>query len=110
MKVKGVGSGKLDRITGRSVANKAGSASSSGAASAGAKTGGSRVPKDDVALSSAGRVVAMASEAVHDAPDARSDRIQPIKDSIAAGRYDVASLRVADKILRQVLRDGRRNL
>lgn len=101
MKLKSVGSGKLERITGGSVTRGRGSAASARPSSAG---------KDDVALSSEARVYGMANESAQNAPEVREERIQPIREALEAGRYDVASLKVADRILRQLLMERKRSL
>lgn len=105
MKLKGVGDRKLDRVAGQG--RVVGAAAAPQAAAAGPAKA-ARQPTDDVALSSTGRLVGAAGEVVANTSDVRADRVQPLRDSIAAGHYDVASLKVADRILRQVLQERRR--
>lgn len=101
MKVKSIGTGKLERIAGSSVSRARGGASS-------ARTASPR--KDDVALSSEARIFGSANESAQNAPDVREERIQPIREALQAGRYDVTSLKVADRILRQLLMERKRSL
>ncbi|MBF0188660.1 MAG: flagellar biosynthesis anti-sigma factor FlgM [Magnetococcales bacterium] len=105
MKIKGMSTGKLGRITRGRVSNaKSGAKGAKGAR--GRRTGGAR--QDDVAVSEGARIIGGASDAIHAAPELRMERIEPIREALAAGRYSVASLDVADKILRQVLMDRKR--
>lgn len=101
MKVKGINVGKLERITaGRVTTGRSGGPGASASAA----------PKDDVEVSAGGRLFGMAGEAAQSAPDIRQERIQPIRDSLANGHYDVDSLKIADKLLRQVLLERKRSL
>lgn len=101
MKVKSINVGKLDRIIGGATVRGAARSSASS---------GSAAPKDTASISSQARVIGQAGEAVRNAPKLRMERVQPIKDALESGRYDVASLDVADKILRQVLMEGKQAL
>ncbi|OSM02398.1 flagellar biosynthesis anti-sigma factor FlgM [Magnetofaba australis] len=104
MKIKSVDAGKLGRITrGRAKGGAAGA----GSARAG-RSGGAR--RDDVALSDNARAYGMADEAMQSAPNVRSELVTPIKEALDAGRYDISSLDVADKILRQVLMERKQSL
>jgi len=62
-----------------------------------AKTGTSFV--DKLQLSSIGKDIQTAKQAVANAPDVRAEKINPIKESIAAGTYNVSPESFADKLL-----------
>lgn len=64
---------------------------------AAAKTGTSFV--DKLQLSSIGKDIQTAKQAVANAPDVRAEKINPIKESIAAGTYNVSPESFADKLL-----------
>ncbi|MBF0284387.1 MAG: flagellar biosynthesis anti-sigma factor FlgM [Magnetococcales bacterium] len=99
MKVKGVDSAKISRIAPR------------GGPRSRARIAYGSAPhseSDNVAVSPEGRLIGMAGEIAAETSDIRQERIQPIIDALAAGRYDISSLDVADKILRQMLRDRKR--
>ncbi len=107
MKIKGATLGKLNRLAGGSRLAKAKGERSSGA---GKSAKSSASPQEDVKLSPGARILGSANEAIQDAPDIRMERVTPIREALAAGRYSVANLDVADKILRQVLMEGKRSL
>ncbi|MEO5368422.1 MAG: flagellar biosynthesis anti-sigma factor FlgM, partial [Magnetococcus sp. WYHC-3] len=94
------GLGKLGRLSSSRVGRGRGRAASA--------TGGGR--SDDVQLSETAKMYGMAAEAVSEAPDIRSEKIEPIREALQSGQYQVDALEVADKILRHVLKEGRRNL
>ena len=62
-----------------------------------AKTGTSFV--DKLQLSSIGKDIQTAKQAVANAPDIRSEKTEPIKAQIAAGTYEVSAESFADKLL-----------
>lgn len=100
-RVKSVTVGKLGRVSGQrtSRARWAPSTGPSPAAHA-----------DDVIFSSDARAIGRADEVISRAPEIRTDLVEPIREAMAAGRYHVPSLDVADKILRQVLMDRKRSM
>lgn len=55
--------------------------------------------KDKLNISSAGKDLQVAKEAVNSAPDVRMDRVNEIKNAIANGTYSVSGEDFADKIL-----------
>ena len=102
MKVKSVNVGKLDRIAGGPMMRAPRSTEVGGSSSS---------PHGDIAsISSGARIIGLAGEAVRNAPDIRMERVQPIKEALESGRYDISSLDVADMILRRVLTDGKQFL
>ncbi|MEO5331035.1 MAG: flagellar biosynthesis anti-sigma factor FlgM [Magnetococcus sp. YQC-5] len=98
-RIKSVNVGQLGRISRKRVSGKTSSTSSSGASS----------KADDTSFSPGARILGMADEAVHLAPDVRMDLVEPIREALADGRYQVSSLDVADKILRQVLMERKKS-
>ena len=62
-----------------------------------AKTGTSFV--DKLQLSSIGKDIQTAKAAVASAPDVRAEKINPVKESIAAGTYNVSPESFAEKLL-----------
>ncbi|MBF0620290.1 MAG: flagellar biosynthesis anti-sigma factor FlgM [Magnetococcales bacterium] len=100
MKIKGVNVSKLDRISGGRVPPAKNQSAN--------RTAGAR--RDDVNLSSGARAISNAGEVAKSASDIRMDRVKPIRDALNAGQYSVNSLDVADKILRQVLMEGKRSV
>ncbi|MBF0124256.1 MAG: flagellar biosynthesis anti-sigma factor FlgM [Magnetococcales bacterium] len=111
MKVKGVETGKLNRIaqggrTRGAAATTAAAAGSSGAGVASAQAAAAH--GDDVALSSGGRIMALAGDVVQQTPEIRVELVESIREALAAGRYTISSLDIADKILRQVLLERKR--
>lgn len=100
MKVKPVNIGKLDRIIGGSMVRGGKRTGDTASASRG----------DTASFSQKARLVGLAGEAVMNAPDIRMDKVGPIKDALDSGRYDVASLDVADMILRRALVEGKQFL
>ncbi|MEO5362174.1 MAG: flagellar biosynthesis anti-sigma factor FlgM [Magnetococcus sp. DMHC-8] len=101
-RIKSVTVGKLGRIAGQRTTPKsdAGSAATVSSASRG----------DDVVFSSDARLIGRADEVVGQAPDIRMELVGPIREAVMAGRYNVSSLDVADKILRQVLLDRKKSV
>ena len=63
-----------------------------------AKTNGTSFV-DKLQLSSMGKDIQTAKQAVAAAPDVRSEITTPIKESIAAGTYNVSAESFADKLL-----------
>jgi len=55
--------------------------------------------KDKVSLSKASKDMKIAEEAVAAAPDVRSDKVDPIKQKIAQGNYEINAEKVADKLI-----------
>lgn len=55
--------------------------------------------KDSVEISSFGRDLQIAKQAVAQAEDVRTDRIQELKESMANGTYNVPMSALADKLL-----------
>ncbi|MBF0156220.1 MAG: flagellar biosynthesis anti-sigma factor FlgM [Magnetococcales bacterium] len=96
-KIKSTNTGQLGRITGRRVAAR-GKAGGSGKSRDSGR-------QDDVAISTISRTIGAAGEAITQAPDVRVELVEPIREALAGGRYNISSLDVADKILRQVLQD-----
>jgi len=54
---------------------------------------------DNLQISSVGKDIQTAKQAVAAAPDVREDVVSPIKSSIAAGTYSVSSEDFADKLM-----------
>ncbi len=59
------------------------------------------VSRDSVQISSFGRDLQVAKEAVQNAPDVREDKVKAIKEQINAGTYNVPMSALADKLLSQ---------
>lgn len=55
--------------------------------------------QDVLAVSSRGRVVAAAAEAVHEAPDVRSDKVHELKTAIANGSYTSNAREIAQRLI-----------
>ncbi|MBF0135573.1 MAG: flagellar biosynthesis anti-sigma factor FlgM [Magnetococcus sp. DMHC-1] len=100
MKIKGLNTAKLERISGSRVAKGKGRGRSS-------SVGTSR--QDGVEFSEDARLSSLAGEAINQAPEIRAELVEPIKEALNAGRYSVSSLEVADRILRQVLKERNRS-
>lgn len=98
-RIKSVNVGQLGRISRKRTGGKSGGAAGSGAARA-----------DDAEFSSGARILGLAGEAIHSAPEVRVELVEPIREALADGRYQVSSLDVADKILRQVLMERKKNI
>ena len=98
-RVKSVTVGKLGRVSGQRTSRAKGGNSTKVSSTA---------RSDDVVFSSDALAIGRADEAVSQAPEVRMELVKPIRDAMAAGRYHVPSLDVADKILRQVLMDRKR--
>lgn len=81
-----------------------------GAPQAGKSEKSAGMPKDDVALSMEAKMIAQAGDLIKTSPDIRVDKVEPLKASIAEGRYNVDSLNTADKILREVLMEQKQTL
>ncbi|MBF0454212.1 MAG: flagellar biosynthesis anti-sigma factor FlgM [Magnetococcales bacterium] len=101
-RIKNVDVGRLNRISGSRVSKAKGGAVSRPTAKAGRK--------DDVDVSSLSRTIGLAGEAAQSAPDVRSELVAPIREALANGKYEVSSLDIADKILRQVLMERKRSV
>ena len=99
-RIKSVTVGKLGRVSGQR-ASRASSGSPAGVSPA--------ARSDGVEFSPDARAIGRADEVVSKTPDVRMEVITPIREALADGRYHVASLDVADKILRQVLLDRKRS-
>ena len=56
---------------------------------------------DNVEISSIGKDILTAKNAVKEAPDVRTELVEPIKAKIANGTYDVSADDFADKLLAQ---------
>jgi negative regulator of flagellin synthesis FlgM len=57
---------------------------------------------DNVEISSIGKDITVAKQAVKDAPDIREDIIAPLKEKIQNGNYDVSEVHFADKLLEKM--------
>ena len=55
--------------------------------------------KDKVSLSKASKDMQLAKEAVSSAPDIRPEKVNPIKQKIAEGKYDVNAEAVAERMI-----------
>lgn len=55
--------------------------------------------KDRLNISSTGKDLQVAKQAVKDAPDIREDKVNALKNAISNGTYDVTSEDFADKIM-----------
>ena len=56
---------------------------------------------DQVQISNLGMDIQAAKEAVKGAPDIRYDLVEPLKNAIANGTYDVSSESFAEKLLKK---------
>lgn len=102
MKIKDINVGNLERLTSNRLAtNRYQNA---------AKAPTTAPREDDVNFSSTARTISQAGEVAQNAPEIRSEVVDPIQDALQAGRYDVGSVKVADSILRQVLQYRRNAL
>lgn len=54
---------------------------------------------DKIEISNFGQSLALAKQAVNDAPSVREDRVAELKEQIASGNYHVSSEEIADKLL-----------
>ena len=65
------------------------------------KTGSTQsvVTRDSVEISSFGRELQVAKQAVAQAPDIREEKVEELKNSIANGTYSVPMGALADKLL-----------
>lgn len=66
----------------------------------GAKKTGSTGRTDGVMISSIGKDIQTAKQAVAAAPDVRADIVDPIKTAVQNGTYEVSGGKFADKLLR----------
>ena len=57
---------------------------------------------DDVHISSIGKDIQVAKQAVKDAPDIREDVVAPLKEQVKNGTYDVSADDFADKMLAEL--------
>ncbi len=73
-----------------------------------ARSTGSSTRSDDVKFSSDARTIGRADEVINAAPEVRMELVEPIREALAGGRYNVSSIDVADKILRQVLMERKK--
>ncbi len=64
-----------------------------------AQTGKSRGGSDKIELSSFGKELSVARQAVSEASDVREDRIAELKSAIKSGTYDLSVDRLADKLV-----------
>ena len=64
-----------------------------------AKTQKATSVSDNLQISSIGKDIQVAKQAVKDAPDVREDVVAPIKSAIQNGTYDVSGEDFADKLL-----------
>ncbi len=64
-----------------------------------AKTQKTSSVSDNLQISSIGKDIQVAKQAVKDAPDVREDVVAPIKSAIQDGTYDVSGEDFADKLL-----------
>lgn len=58
---------------------------------------------DKIEISDFGQSLAIAKQAVKDAPEVRMDRVAELKAEIASGNYHVSSEEIADKLTGQYL-------
>lgn len=65
-----------------------------------AKKTGSAGRTDGVMISSIGKDIQTAKQAVAAAPDVRAELVEPIKSAVQSGTYDVSGGKFADKLLR----------
>lgn len=56
---------------------------------------------DKIEISDFGQSLAIAKQAVGDAPEVRLDRVEELKAEIASGSYQVSSGQIADKLTGQ---------
>ena len=68
-----------------------------------ARTESARKPSfsDAVQISSIGKDIQVAKQAVANTPDVREDLVAPLKSKIEAGTYSVSAEQLADKLLAQ---------
>ncbi|MBF0158851.1 MAG: flagellar biosynthesis anti-sigma factor FlgM [Magnetococcales bacterium] len=111
MKVKGLETAKLNRMAQGGRARATTATSTAGGSSAAAHASSNQATaahEDDVALSAGGRIMASAGEVVQQTPEIRVELVESIREALAAGRYTISSLDIADRILRQVLLERKR--
>ena len=63
------------------------------------KEGSEIQPKDRVSLSNASRDIQLAKDAVSSAPDVRPEKVNPIKQKIAEGTYEINAEATAEGII-----------
>ncbi|RJQ59358.1 MAG: flagellar biosynthesis anti-sigma factor FlgM [Desulfobacteraceae bacterium] len=56
-------------------------------------------PKDTVSLSRASMDIQLAKDAVESTPDIRADKVNPIKQKIAEGAYEINAEKIAEGII-----------
>ncbi|MCI8307537.1 MAG: flagellar biosynthesis anti-sigma factor FlgM [Lachnospiraceae bacterium] len=64
-----------------------------------AQAGKSRGSSDKIELSSFGKELSVARQAVSEAPEVREDRVAELKSAIKSGTYDLSVDRLADKLV-----------
>ncbi len=63
------------------------------------KTGTVGRSRDGVVISSIGKEIQVAKQAVANAPDIRMDIVEPIRAALNSGVYEVSAQRFADKLV-----------
>jgi len=58
--------------------------------------------RDKLNISSAGKDLTIAKQAVSSAPDIRADKVEAVKSAIDNGTYDVSGQEFADKIMEKL--------
>lgn len=66
------------------------------------KTSSSSDFRDRLNISSTGKDLTIAKQAVNDTPDVRADRVQELKSAIDNGTYSVSGQDFADKIMEKL--------
>ena len=61
---------------------------------------------EQIAISSNGKDIQKATEAVNAAPDIRIEKVDRIKEQIANGSYSVSSEQLAEKILENIITES----
>lgn len=56
---------------------------------------------DKIEISNFGQSLAIAKQAVHDAPEVREERVAELKEQIASGTYNVSNEAIAEKLAGQ---------
>jgi len=63
------------------------------------------VKKDDVSISDASRLKQKVMQAVNQAEDIRADKVNELKEKLAAGTYEVSDGEVAEKMISRTIVD-----